>query len=191
MANLKKSAATGHLLKNSSGHLVNECVSYCNPCFPHEQNSASVVVAGSCLGNEFEESGGIQMTPDTFLYCEAWEHSEWTPDCCFIFANHVDCSEIEGGYPGLCIKYVLIICWDNPGGGNKRFLASMYAGFDDCIQRPDPCDWQVNPDPIFVTTGEIDLECDVDGKLRGTFEMEGQDGGVYFDATGCTATVTL
>ncbi|MFW6106808.1 MAG: hypothetical protein ACOC8H_01465, partial [bacterium] len=36
------------------------------------------------------------------------------------------------------------------------------------------------------------IECGPDGKLHGTFDMEGQDTGIGgADASGCTATVTL
>ena len=100
MAHLRKSAATGHLLKNSAGHLVNECpstttstaspttttaappVNDCNECDPRIPDVLYVTFAG--LAGDFAAANGTTALAWT-LGCH-WEataggmtiYLEWT-----------------------------------------------------------------------------------------------------------------
>jgi len=60
MAHLKKSASTGHLLKNTAGHLVNDCGEAppvnlcCCDCFSYTQGQGTIQVACD-FGSECED----------------------------------------------------------------------------------------------------------------------------------------
>ncbi|MCK4625176.1 MAG: hypothetical protein KAV00_07695 [Phycisphaerae bacterium] len=160
-----------------------EC-GFCSPCIRHDQDDASLAIAGACMSNPFWQSGLIQIHPDALFYCEAWDGPTWAGDCCWIWANYVDISEWTA--PGWVFNWVLIVCYDS---ATDTYNANIYVGSD--IDNGDPCDWMVGDTPAF-TAADVDVTCGPNGKLHGTFNMTGQDSGWGGgDATGCTATVTI
>jgi hypothetical protein len=188
-------AANGVILaRPTGGVLATSCgQSLCHPCIGSPQNAAGLSIAGPCLG----DSGSIlHYAPATIGWCENWQSGSWpwSDTCAFTWAADTDASSLVG--PGAVFSWVLIVGYRAASG---TFDAMLLWGWE-IVSDGDPCNWLVSPTPVFAATGIATtqnanpshyLACGPDGRLSGTFTMQGHTDPLTGNPLNCTATVTL